>query len=351
MTQDEQRGSIGRRSLTVLGALQIYLTKLRAAFRVSSERQQSVDDSIWFTQDLKREGYFGPRDVLHGMRNDLTLLIREVISGEADLLNGLYMLVDTVMMIVVVPSFLAAFVGLVAAETTGEPRSGLVVASSLAVAGVGARLAMAVRHAARVAEEGGDFQLDFLGQPQMARSRWATSPNVISMSRVLLVAAIGVAVVGRHFMLASWLTCLAGISDFADGYVARRYGQRTKLGSWLDAVADRLLVLTLITASLVAIHVVPEVLGVIVLVREVLVGVAALRFRDGELRPNASGKVGFTLVVVALGFGLAAKTGSGTVYHVLSATGLVFIWLALPLLARSTWLYTRRLIASTHAAL
>jgi len=70
-------------------------------------------------------------------------------------------------------------------------------------------------------------------------------PNTLTIFRILAIPLI-IIVYFSDFQYKSW-TCvilftLAGISDALDGYLARRWNQTSKLGAFLDPVADKLLV-------------------------------------------------------------------------------------------------------------
>ncbi|KCV73249.1 hypothetical protein H696_00790 [Fonticula alba] len=72
-----------------------------------------------------------------------------------------------------------------------------------------------------------------------------TLPNAISLARILVTPGIGYLVATNQLGLALVATALAGASDFLDGWLARRSGKSTVLGSILDPFADKLLVSTL----------------------------------------------------------------------------------------------------------
>jgi cardiolipin synthase len=64
-------------------------------------------------------------------------------------------------------------------------------------------------------------------------------PNLISLARLLLVPlAIWLILAGRYGV-AFWILVLAGISDALDGFIAKRFDCRTRLGALLDPVADK----------------------------------------------------------------------------------------------------------------
>jgi cardiolipin synthase len=114
------------------------------------------------------------------------------------------------------------------------------------------------------------------------RLRWL--PNAICVARMLLVAPIVAALLGREYALALALIVIAGGSDAVDGYLAKTFGWRTRLGSLLDPAADKLL-LTASFLSLTYLELVPLALAVIVVARDlvIVVGAAAYQFLFGRL--------------------------------------------------------------------
>jgi len=66
-------------------------------------------------------------------------------------------------------------------------------------------------------------------------------PNVICIARIILVAPIVWALLEERYGLALSLSLVAGLSDALDGFLARRFDWRTRLGGLLDPAADKLL--------------------------------------------------------------------------------------------------------------
>lgn len=66
-------------------------------------------------------------------------------------------------------------------------------------------------------------------------------PNMICVGRIILVAPIVWALLHERYGLALLLCVVAGLSDALDGYLARRFDWRTRLGGLLDPAADKLL--------------------------------------------------------------------------------------------------------------
>lgn len=66
-------------------------------------------------------------------------------------------------------------------------------------------------------------------------------PNLISVFRILLIAPVVWALLVEHYPLALWLIFAAGLSDAADGLLAKRFGWTSEFGARLDPAADKLL--------------------------------------------------------------------------------------------------------------
>lgn len=73
-----------------------------------------------------------------------------------------------------------------------------------------------------------------------------TLPNLLSVLRILLTPIIFVAYIngGAYQVVAVALFTVAMLTDTFDGYYARRYSLQTRLGAFLDPIADKILVLT-----------------------------------------------------------------------------------------------------------
>lgn len=69
-------------------------------------------------------------------------------------------------------------------------------------------------------------------------------PNLISLGRLLLVPlAISLILDGRYWA-AFWVFVVAGASDALDGFIAKRFDRRTRLGALLDPLADKVLLVS-----------------------------------------------------------------------------------------------------------
>jgi cardiolipin synthase len=113
----------------------------------------------------------------------------------------------------------------------------------------------------------------------------AAIPNAICIARVVLIVPIVLALLGDRYTAALLLIVLAGVSDAVDGYLAKTFGWRSRLGSLLDPAADKLLVFCAFV-TLTYIGHVPLGLTVIVVLRDVVIVAGALVYQRviGRLR-------------------------------------------------------------------
>jgi cardiolipin synthase len=94
-------------------------------------------------------------------------------------------------------------------------------------------------------------------------------PNSLTILRILLVPVyIGFMTYGAYgFALLTLL--VAGLTDAIDGHLARKLNQRTRLGTLLDPLADKLL-LTSSFISLAMLHLIPSWLVILVVSRDII---------------------------------------------------------------------------------
>jgi len=70
-------------------------------------------------------------------------------------------------------------------------------------------------------------------------------PNLISIARLLAVPVVVWLILADRMAVAFWIFVGAGVSDAIDGYLAKRLNARTVLGSYLDPLADKLLLIAI----------------------------------------------------------------------------------------------------------
>ena len=140
-------------------------------------------------------------------------------------------------------------------------------------------------------------------------------PNIISLCRLLSVP-VAVYLILHGFMTAAfWLFVAAGVSDAVDGYLAKRLGLTSVLGSYLDPIADKVLLVGVYITLGQAGHL-PSWLVIMVVFRDLIIvgGVVLLHIsNDGvRMRPLLISKINtaaqialIALVLAELGVGLS----------------------------------------------
>ena len=165
----------------------------------------------------------------------------------------------------------------------------------------------------------------------------ATIPNILTFSRILAVPLI----VGTFYIpstLGIWITfaifCAAAVTDFLDGWLARRLEQTSKLGQALDPIADKLLVVSVLV-MLLAESRVSEIVVVIILTREFLVA---------GIRESLAGRVTIPVTqlskwktagqLIAIGILVVAPAISFEIDIILQLLGEILLWIV----AIITWI-------------
>ncbi len=97
-----------------------------------------------------------------------------------------------------------------------------------------------------------------------------TIPNLISVARLVLVPLVVDALLAGRYDVAFWVFLIAGVSDGIDGWIARRFDQRSELGAYLDPIADKALMVS-IFVTLAVVGRVPVWLAILVVSRDVLI--------------------------------------------------------------------------------
>jgi CDP-diacylglycerol--glycerol-3-phosphate 3-phosphatidyltransferase len=144
-------------------------------------------------------------------------------------------------------------------------------------------------------------------------------PNILSLSRLISTVLVFLLVLINQpwaFLGATLLFVLGSITDFFDGYLARRLNAVSSLGVFLDLTADKIFV-SAVFLALVQISLVPAWIVFVIITREFLVtGLRSMAAAKGKVIPAGIwGKQKTFITMVALGALLLAK-GLGA--HLLS---------------------------------
>lgn len=136
-----------------------------------------------------------------------------------------------------------------------------------------------------------------------AASLW-TLPNRLSILRILFIPIIVLFIASREdgLLLASCLLfIIAGITDGLDGYLARKMSLTSRLGLYLDPIADKLLV-TSVLITLTYYHQIPLWVTLILVGREFLInGLRAFYAMEGiAIYPSSFGKIKTALQLIGI---------------------------------------------------
>jgi cardiolipin synthase len=166
--------------------------------------------------------------------------------------------------------------------------------------------------------------------------RILTIPNLVTFVRLLGVGVFWwVLLVEENIGLAAGLIFVIGWTDWIDGYLARKLDQVSKLGTALDPIADRLMIASAVIGGMIVDPpIVPLVIGLGLIARELVMGAVALILLSkggGTLEVRYLGKVATFILYGAIPlFYLAAIDFLGVVTAllawVLGVVGLATYW-------------------------
>ena len=151
-------------------------------------------------------------------------------------------------------------------------------------------------------------------------------PNLITCARLVLIPFIVRAIVAQDCVTALVLIAIAGGSDGVDGFLARRFQWQTRLGAYLDPLADKLL-LTSVYVSLAVAGLAPVWLVVLIVGRDVVIlsmvaaALATTRFR--EFPPTIWGKINTALEIFTA---LTLVTGCAGILRVPGSAASALVW-------------------------
>lgn len=127
-------------------------------------------------------------------------------------------------------------------------------------------------------------------------------PTVITLSRIVVIPLF-IFIVSKNHFFGALIFSLAAITDFFDGYIARRSKQVTKFGILLDPIADKLLVISALIV-LVDMELVPAWIAIVIIAREFLVtGLRVVALTKDMVIPAETGgkiKVGTQIAAIII---------------------------------------------------
>ena len=151
-------------------------------------------------------------------------------------------------------------------------------------------------------------------------------PNILTLLRMVMIPAVILFFVIGHPYWALFFFLLAGLTDFLDGYLARRFHQITDFGKVMDPLADKLMLIT----TLICLYLtgsIPLWVPIVIGVKEfTMITVAAFLYRKEIVLPaNFFGKLAtvlFTLAVVLSFFAEVAAPWHTILLYIATAVAI-----------------------------
>jgi cardiolipin synthase (CMP-forming) len=201
----------------------------------------------------------------------------------------------------------------------------------------------------------GDLRAPAPGEPELApgplgpsrrvSSAIRTVPNAVTLLRLLLMPVCAYLLATGRFGWGLVLTAVVGSTDWVDGWLARRYGQVSRVGQLLDPLADRLLIAS-VAIALVVQGVLPWAAAVLLVARDLflLAGWPLLR-RRGIEPPEVIllGKAATLVLLLALPVLTLGATGLAVAgaAHLL---GLLLLWAGVAMYYLAGAVYVRMVL-------
>lgn len=182
-----------------------------------------------------------------------------------------------------------------------------------------------------------------------------TLPNLLTFFRILTIPGIVCSLYTNSFW-GDWIAfafyTAACITDFFDGYVARALRQISMIGRFLDPIADKLLVSTLLISyvglgRLIGWHLIPAIL---IVCREIFISGLREFLADYHIRMPVThlSKIKTTSQMISLGFLMVYPSSpqSWMIYEI----GVFLLWVSTLLTIWTGWGYMNCALQQTHKA-
>jgi cardiolipin synthase len=184
-----------------------------------------------------------------------------------------------------------------------------------------------------------------LGPSRRVSTAIRTAPNAVTLARLLLMPVCAYLLASGRYGWGLVLTAVVGSTDWVDGWLARRFGQVSRLGQLLDPLADRLLIAS-VAIALVARGVLPWPAAVLLVARDLflLAGWPLLK-RRGIEPPEVIllGKAATLVLLLALPVLTLGATGlavAGTAHLLV----LILLWVGVAMYYLAGAVYVRMVL-------
>ncbi|UZK66190.1 CDP-diacylglycerol--glycerol-3-phosphate 3-phosphatidyltransferase [Sphingomonas sp. M1-B02] len=174
-----------------------------------------------------------------------------------------------------------------------------------------------------------------------------TLPNLLTLSRIVTVPLLAAFLWWPEWRLgygiAFGIYCLMGITDYFDGYLARAQGTVSKLGVFLDPIADKIMIAAVIL-MLVGKGVIYDyhlIAALIILLREITVSGLREFLAQLQVSVPVSQLAKWKTALQLAAFGALILGGALPQFPWVESVGLIALWVAAALTAITGWDYLR----------
>ena len=154
-------------------------------------------------------------------------------------------------------------------------------------------------------------------------------PNILSISRIFLFVLIILLFENGFFLFSLFTFIIAALTDYFDGYFARKNNQTSKVGSLLDLIADKIFVSSLlIWMTFYFDNLIILISSILIISREISISNLRLFIitesqQLTEVKSDFLGKFKTTFQMASIGFILASPYTSDTFFKL--SLGLIFL--------------------------
>jgi len=160
------------------------------------------------------------------------------------------------------------------------------------------------------------------------KEQFFTLPNLLSALRLALVPVFLLLLINEKFLLAICALALASLTDFLDGFFARRWNQVTRLGQLLDPAADRLYIFSTLV-GLAYVGQIPWWIVVVIFARDAMLAVAYVvlaNFGHGPLPVHYLGKTATFALLYAFPLLLMSHVWNAAAFLLLPFAWAFALW-------------------------
>ncbi len=162
-----------------------------------------------------------------------------------------------------------------------------------------------------------------------------SAPNLLTLTRLIFVPFVIVAIQQQKYTLALVIFVAAGVTDLFDGLLARMLKQKTKLGQYLDPIADKLLLSTMFLMLSIA-HIIRWPVTILVFSRDIIILiVCTLLYATGTMktfRPSWFGKANTAAQIISVPLALLYQV-NGSNWSRLGKRWSIYITIALTIVS------------------